>query len=187
MVDRPTRGGFNTKALLAVVFGVGILIQFKGSSRFGLSTASLNLDYVQQPPIDTVKSNDSAEKVDVEILIGYSGPTSLDRTEGKNELYLRNFDFFLKHGVDCHHADFAISLTESVERVYHTQLQALQHQDCSHRIYTLVREDESCHDLATVYSIFYNSTIPALSYDYFICTFRAVVVGAAECILFALL
>eukprot|EP00545_Synedropsis_sp_CCMP1620_P001675 CAMPEP_0119024156 /NCGR_PEP_ID=MMETSP1176-20130426/31345_1 /TAXON_ID=265551 /ORGANISM="Synedropsis recta cf, Strain CCMP1620" /LENGTH=106 /DNA_ID=CAMNT_0006979373 /DNA_START=27 /DNA_END=343 /DNA_ORIENTATION=- len=43
----------------------------------------------------------NSQLVDKKILVAYSGPTSLERSKGKNELYLRNLDFFLKHGVDC--------------------------------------------------------------------------------------
>jgi hypothetical protein len=35
-------------------------------------------------------------------LVVYSGPTSLDRTTGKNDIYLNNFDYFIEHGIECH-------------------------------------------------------------------------------------
>jgi hypothetical protein len=31
----------------------------------------------------------------------YSGPTSLDRSIGKNDVYLANFDYFIEHGIEC--------------------------------------------------------------------------------------
>ena len=34
-------------------------------------------------------------------LIIYSGPTSTDRTQDKNGMYIDNMDFFLQNGVDC--------------------------------------------------------------------------------------
>ncbi len=34
-------------------------------------------------------------------LVVYSGPTSLDRSIGKNDIYLKNFDYFLHHGIEC--------------------------------------------------------------------------------------
>jgi hypothetical protein len=104
------------------------------------------------------------------ILVAYSGPTSLNRAEKKNELYFRNFDFFLKHGVDCRYQDTVIALTESVKQLYHEQLlQMDQHCQASggHRVYTLIR-DKECHDLATVYTLFYNSTIQTDTYDFFV-------------------
>jgi len=35
-------------------------------------------------------------------LVVYSGPTSLDRTIGKNDIYLTNFEYFIEHGIECH-------------------------------------------------------------------------------------
>ncbi|KAL3822697.1 hypothetical protein ACHAXA_009579 [Cyclostephanos tholiformis] len=35
-------------------------------------------------------------------LVAYSGPTSLDRTIGKNDIYLTNFEYFIQHGIECH-------------------------------------------------------------------------------------
>lgn len=35
-------------------------------------------------------------------LVVYSGPTSLDRTIGKNDIYLTNFEYFIRHGIECH-------------------------------------------------------------------------------------
>jgi hypothetical protein len=104
------------------------------------------------------------------ILVVYSGPTSLARLEGKNELYLRNLDFFLKHGVDCQHADFVISLSESVQIAYRSQLADLD-ENCKasfgRSVKTLLRTPE-CHDLATLYALFYKSEITAEKYDYLI-------------------
>jgi hypothetical protein len=35
-------------------------------------------------------------------LVVYSGPTSLDHTIGKSDIYLNNFDYFIEHGIECH-------------------------------------------------------------------------------------
>mmetsp|Transcript_8720 Transcript_8720/g.19577 ORF Transcript_8720/g.19577 Transcript_8720/m.19577 type:complete len:546 (+) Transcript_8720:160-1797(+) len=35
-------------------------------------------------------------------LVVYSGPTSLDRTIGKNDVYLTNFEYFIQNGIECH-------------------------------------------------------------------------------------
>ena len=35
-------------------------------------------------------------------LVVYSGPTSLDGTIGKNDIYLANFEYFIQHGIECH-------------------------------------------------------------------------------------
>jgi len=35
-------------------------------------------------------------------LVVYSGPTSLDKSIGKNDIYLTNFEYFIQHGIECH-------------------------------------------------------------------------------------
>ncbi|KAL7540221.1 hypothetical protein ACHAXR_009952 [Thalassiosira sp. AJA248-18] len=47
-----------------------------------------------------LKSKQSSEKK--RTLVVYSGPTSLDGTIGKNDVYLANFEYFVQHGIECH-------------------------------------------------------------------------------------
>lgn len=52
----------------------------------------------------------------------YSGPTSLNEADGKNFMYLKNLNFFLRHGVSCSSSDvdidYIIVLTEDVAGYY---------------------------------------------------------------------
>jgi hypothetical protein len=102
-------------------------------------------------------------------LVVYSGPTSMNEREGKNELYLRNFDFFLKHGVDCTNHDTVVVVTEPVEQAYRSKIAALQ-QECQtqgHFVTTLIREPV-CYDMESMRIVLYNSTLDVMSYDYFV-------------------
>lgn len=178
-----TRGcsALSTMNGFSIVIGVALILLFKERiSTFSSIQATAYFEAVRTISSVNVTSSSHAvadEKlnsklVDKKILVAYSGPTSMDRTEGKNELYLRNLDFFLKHGVDCRYQDTVIALTESVEKVYHEQLVEMN-EACGrtssgrHQLYTLVRNKE-CHDLATVHTLFYNSTIETDTYDYFV-------------------
>lgn len=55
-------------------------------------------------------------------VVVYSGPTSLNKAEGKNFLYLRNMEYFLEHGVTCYSdgvdVDYIIVLTQEVADYY---------------------------------------------------------------------
>ncbi len=52
----------------------------------------------------------------------FSGPTSLDKNEGRGFIYLKNFDYFLEHGVSCSSArirvDYILVLTDNVVKQY---------------------------------------------------------------------
>jgi hypothetical protein len=104
------------------------------------------------------------------ILVIFSGPTSLDTLVGKNELYIRNLDFFLQFGVDCRYQDTVISLSPNVETSYRDTLTRM-HQNCQalgHSVFILLREEEECHDLPTLYNLFYGSSISTKVYEYFV-------------------
>mmetsp|Transcript_9943 Transcript_9943/g.14637 ORF Transcript_9943/g.14637 Transcript_9943/m.14637 type:complete len:350 (+) Transcript_9943:130-1179(+) len=141
--------------ILCVRSQIGYLAAFKTHYYVGNQHAEIDL------PSSVKKSK---------ILVGYSGPTSLDRSLGKNELYLRNFEFFLQYGVDCRYFDTAIGLTEEVANFYQSRLEDLQ-RDCKpfgNNVFTVLRADDNCHDLDTVYTLFYNSSIAIRTYDYFV-------------------
>ena len=107
------------------------------------------------------------------ILVVYSGPTSMDRTQaGKNkqELYHRNMVYFMKHGVDCRHQDTVIVVTREVLPHYSKEIQAMNMEDClpyNHSVQLLIREPD-CFDLETLRTVVFNSTINLMSYDFFV-------------------
>lgn len=49
-----------------------------------------------------ILQNKSSPNKKKRTLVVYSGPTSLDRTISKNDIYLNNFDYFIQHGIECH-------------------------------------------------------------------------------------
>jgi hypothetical protein len=101
-------------------------------------------------------------------LIIFSGPTSLDTTDedNKNELYLRNLDFFLAHGVDCEsQGDTIVTLGPLVKVAYETRVQQIN-QNClqrgphygRHRLHIVEREP-TCYDMESMYKVLYNNTV----------------------------
>lgn len=105
------------------------------------------------------------------ILVVFSGPAT--RTEGdvhKNELYIRNLDFFLEHGVDCKVQDTIIVLGHDVAPLYRNELTELDkvcQRDHSHRI-TLLERDDVCYDMESVRIVVHDNVTDILAYDYFI-------------------
>jgi hypothetical protein len=106
-------------------------------------------------------------------IVIYSGPTSMDRQQKKNELYLRNFDFFLKYGLDCQHQDTVMTLGSPVKDIYNDQLQTLD-RDCAHRwgrrLFVVEREP-LCYDMETMRVLMYEQQQmmpPLTSYRYLV-------------------
>lgn len=105
------------------------------------------------------------------ILVVFSGPATM--SEGnvdKNELYFRNLDFFLKHGVDCKVQDTIIVLGHDVAPLYRKELKELDkacERDHAHRI-TLVERDNVCYDMESVRIVMHGNVTDILAYDYFI-------------------
>lgn len=105
------------------------------------------------------------------ILVVYSGPSTF--TEGnmdKNELYIRNFEFFLRHGIDCKLQDTILVLGEQVAPVYRERLERMDsacRKEHSHRI-TIVERENVCYDMESVRLVMHGNITDILSYDYFI-------------------
>ena len=55
-------------------------------------------------------------------IVVYSGPTSLDGSKGKNFMYLKNLDYYIRHGISCTSTnvdiDYVIVLTQDVAKYY---------------------------------------------------------------------
>jgi hypothetical protein len=68
------------------------------------------------------------EKYSAAVAVVYSGPTSLDINEGKHWLHLKNFDYFLEHGIECVAHDTIIVLTPSVAKYYEGRIRDIQEQ-----------------------------------------------------------
>ena len=77
--------------------------------------------------------NDNLDKNSTNAIVVYSGPTSLDRSLGKNDLYLKNFDYFLQNGIDCEHQDTVLVLTKEVATHYASTINAIR-ESCNDKI-----------------------------------------------------
>lgn len=122
-------------------------------------------------------------------LVVYSGPTSLNRSIGKNDVYLANFDYFIQHGIECNglggtdeprsssnlqpsnsHIEYAIVLTQPVAERYTASdglLTQKQYECGPHaKITVLVREDR-CYDMESVLLVSRTFDIPH-QYDHMV-------------------
>lgn len=91
-------------------------------------------------------------------VVAYAGPTSLDRRVGKNDFYLRNFEYFLEHGVDgCKQShDFVLVLTEEVAEYYAERLRSIRStcaEDSNRKLVVIERRD-TCVDMGAIYAVF---------------------------------
>ena len=105
------------------------------------------------------------------ILVVYSGPSTLSvGNPHKITMYRRNFEFFLKHGIDCLRQDTIVVLGHEVAPIYRDELTAMDH-DCqkehSHRIKLVERENE-CLDMESVRLVVHGNVTDILAYDYFL-------------------
>lgn len=95
----------------------------------------------------------------------YSGPTSMDPNRDKNWLYLKNFEYFLDHGVDCHKHDTYLVLTSETARGFDLRIQALIQKDCRYDVTVIEREDR-CYDMESMNMFL--KTVNLDWYDYFV-------------------
>ena len=123
-------------------------------------------------------------------LVVYSGPTSLDRSIGKNDVYLANFDYFIEHGIECDglggtdqprpagsqsqqqqsNLEYVIVLTQPVADEYTSSnglITQKQYQCGSNaKISVLVREDR-CYDMESLLLVSRTYDIPH-DYDHMV-------------------
>jgi len=123
-------------------------------------------------------------------LVVYSGPTSLDRSIGKNDVYLANFDYFIEHGIECDglggtdqpHAagtqsqqqqsnlEYVIVLTQPVADEYTSPngLVTQKQYQCgaNAKITVLVREDR-CYDMESLLLVSRTFDVPH-DYDHMV-------------------
>ena len=168
--------------LLCILPAICLLLLNEGSSLSPTISALRWLDENRTASQSTVSLGNTTIQFKVtnsspfhqsKILVVYSGPTSMDRTQAgtnKQELYHRNMIYFMKHGVDCRHQDTVIVVTREVLPHYIEEIQAMNLENClpcNHSVQLLVREPD-CFDLETLRTVVFNSTINVMSYDYFV-------------------
>lgn len=97
-------------------------------------------------------------------LVVYSGPTSVSRA-GKDLLYLKNFEFFLQHGIDCH-ATVVITLGAEAVTMFADQITQLN-ATCQelNPIFVLEREPV-CYDMETARKVL--QEFPVDDYDFLV-------------------
>lgn len=107
------------------------------------------------------------------ILVVYSGPThyTLDSKSKKPTLYRLNFEYFIKHGIQCQTQDTALVVTDQVEPYYRTQIDQLD-SECKEKYGTFVKmltRNDTCYDMESVRTVFNDPIIAAnATYDYFL-------------------
>lgn len=123
-------------------------------------------------------------------LVVYSGPTSLDRSIGKNDVYLANFNYFIEHGIECDglggtdqphpsgtqpqqqqsNLEYVIVLTQPVADEYTSSnglVTQKQYQCGSNvKITVLVREDR-CYDMESLLLVSRTFDVPH-DYDHMV-------------------
>jgi hypothetical protein len=102
-------------------------------------------------------------------VVVYSGPTSLDRGTGKNWLYLKNFEYFLDHGIGCAWQDTVVVVTKPVADHYSHRIKKIQ-EKClasgSKHTVTLLEREDKCYDMETLLVVF--EKVDLSPYDYFV-------------------
>jgi len=105
-------------------------------------------------------------------VVAYSAPTSLDRgvdgdEENKNGLYLKNFEYFLDHGINCEKHSTLIIMTKPVAEKYGKQIEKMNSRECRRTQYSIdiiVRENK-CYDMQSMH-VFLEYDIA--TYDFFV-------------------
>ena len=81
-----------------------------------------------RPTLDDRRNKNDGFSVEdsAPVAVVYTGPTSVNTEEGKNWLYLKNFDYFLDHGIECIAHDTIIVVTRSVAKYYEARIRGIQ-------------------------------------------------------------
>jgi hypothetical protein len=101
-------------------------------------------------------------------VVVYTGPTSLARSIGKNELYLDNFEYFLSHGgIDCDKHDTIVTLSDETYSFYMDNNKLLKQfaASCGSAL-TVLRRKDTCYDLGSVHLV--TNTVDLTKYKYFV-------------------
>ena len=110
------------------------------------------------------------------VLVVYAGP-STPRSNPKTELYIKNMEYFLHHGIDCTTQDTVIVVGDEYYLTYFPYIQTL-HRNCQDESggstnVILVPRRQECYDMEAAYLAFITGGVPGLvadvitKYDYF--------------------
>ena len=109
--------------------GIQLVMFYEYHSNDGIRAAISQFYYntiVEQYQHRGLRHNNHNLDNSTNVIVVYSGPTSLDRSLGKNELYLKNFDYFLQHGIDCENQDTVLVLTKEVATHYASTIKTIR-------------------------------------------------------------
>jgi len=103
-------------------------------------------------------------------VVVYSGPTDVDRDQGKHWLYMKNFEYFLDFGVNCSQHDTILVLTRNAMdhysvRINHAKQQCKAVSSNKHALRILEREDR-CYDMESMRLVLRD--VDLSGYDYFV-------------------
>ena len=94
------------------------------------------------------------------VVVVYTGPTKNSNvTIGKNEIYHKNFEYFLKHGIDCSRTttpserhDTVLVLTQQVAKEYQSKISSLQDacRNSNGNSITVLERQDRCYDMESM-------------------------------------
>ena len=109
------------------------------------------------------------------VVVVYTGPTKNSNvTIGKNEIYHKNFDYFLKHGIDCSRStaserqDTVLVLTPQVAKEYQSKISSLQ-DSCrsgNGNVIRVLERQDRCYDMESMRVVLQN--VDLSRYDYLV-------------------
>ena len=102
------------------------------------------------------------------VIVAYSAPTSMNMSQGLNEMYHTNFQYFLDNAVDCSKHSTLIVTTDEVAEAYRARIEKMNEDLCGesqHFVAVTVRANK-CYDMESM-ATFLRQTDPT-KYDYFL-------------------
>jgi hypothetical protein len=153
----------------------------RGQSRIMINKTRVEGSHGTVAIDDSVKNALRIKSIESKVLVVFSGPTSFvdsnipsksfKNIHKKMELYRLNFEFFLRHGIQCRFHDTVLVVTQTVAGRYRPQISKLNAQ-CN-KLYgktvILAIRNDTCLDLESVRRALYGGFVSnILEYDYFI-------------------
>ena len=124
-----------------------------------------NNPVTDEPPSTTNSTNVNTKRT----LVVYSGPTSANQTlintVAIHQLYKKNFEYFLKEGIECDAQDTVLVVTKEVYPTYAKRVEEMD-KECQkqgHRIVLYAREN-NCWDMESAWVVF-SDQVPGIQTD----------------------
>jgi len=101
-------------------------------------------------------------------IVVFSAPTTLDLSEGKNNMYFKNFHYFLNHAIDCDKHSTVIVTTKVVADEYRLRIMKLNFDQCRGSQYSveLLERENKCYDMESMRTFLHATD--TLKWDYFL-------------------